>query len=65
MVYPGEEIRLTVPNLTMEISPGVLYYKISEYAGINSIPVMELLNTTIRNKLKTNSSAFIYQLRKK
>ena len=49
----------------MDRCTGVLFYKISEYAGIHSIHLMESLSTTIQNKLKANLSAFQYLLIKK
>jgi len=58
----GKEIFLY--KVVKELSAGVLYYKISEYAGLNSILLMETLNTTIQEKLHTNSSAFAYQLKR-
>lgn len=42
----------------MNAPPGVLLYKISEYAGLDSIPLMEVLSTIIQNKLHGNLSGF-------
>jgi len=58
-----QEITCQIPS--MDKSAGVLYYKIAEYAGLYSIPVMELLSTSIQNKLQSNLSAFQYLLIKK
>ena len=42
----------------MEVTPAVLYYKIAEYAELESVPVMELFSTKIQNKLQAFLSAF-------
>ena len=48
----------------MEKAPGVLFYNISKYAGLEVIPVMELFSTRIKNKLHGNQSGFQYLLNK-
>ena len=48
----------------MEKVPGVLFYEISIYSGLEYIPVMELFSTRIKNKLHGNKSGFQYLLRK-
>ena len=58
-----DEISVKIP--AMELCPGVLFYEISEYAGICSIPLMESLSTSIQKKLNSNLSAFQYFLIKK
>ena len=45
-------------KIKMEVVPGVLFYKISEYADLESIPIMELFSTGIQNKLHGNLSGF-------
>ena len=42
----------------IEILPGVLLYRISEYAGRESVPLIECLSSKIQLKLKSNLSAF-------
>ena len=42
----------------METPTGVLFYKIAEYANLESILLMEVLSSTIQNKLHSNLSGF-------
>ena len=42
----------------MEQVPGVLFYKLSKYAELDIVPMMELFSTVIQNKLQGNLSAF-------
>lgn len=49
----------------MDFVPGPLLYHITSFLPLDSICVIELLDTTIHNKLKNTSSGFNYQIRKR